>query len=79
MQVSSNNPQIHKNDYSSLVTSVSDPLHIDADPLPVLDPARTNSNFFSSQFFSVKGLKLITKFFVVVILSLLFAYIKLNK
>ena len=75
----------------AVLTSVSDPYHFDADPDP--DPrirfrddgsgsgsgygSGTNSHFFFLNFFCI-GLKLITMFFFVVILSLLFAYIKQN-
>ena len=57
---------------------------MDPGPGPVLDPDpdptknRTNSNFFLLNFFCIRFKTHNDVFFVVVILSLLFAYIKQN-
>ena len=50
---------------------------IDPDPGPVLDTDRTNSNFFLLNFLCIR-FKTHNDVFYVLILSLLFAYIKQN-
>ena len=79
---------LHSSFLCSFSSSVSDPLHFDVDSDPRIrfqeygsgsDLKSNKFQFFSSQFFSVKVIKLMTMFFCCCYLSFLFTYIKQNK